>query len=140
VHQLAAPGALRPRVVEAYRDDGLVVIGVHTPEFSFEHEVDRVRQPTKERGIDYPVAVDNNYEIWSAFDNHYGQQRQNGTQPLSQGSGTPSRARRAESCSKAADDRSDPTYPVWADLSQSACRSARHSFGFPVRGCGLEAG
>src|ERR671914_520719 len=56
---------------QAYRDDGLVVIGVHTPEFSFEHEVDRVRQATKERGIDYPVAVDNNYEIWSAFDNHY---------------------------------------------------------------------
>ena len=55
----------------AYRDDGLVVIGVHTPEFSFEHEIDRVRQATKERGIDYPVAVDNDYEIWSAFDNHY---------------------------------------------------------------------
>jgi thiol-disulfide isomerase/thioredoxin len=55
----------------AYRDDGLVVIGVHTPEFFFEHELDRVRQATKERGIDYPVAVDNDYEIWSAFDNHY---------------------------------------------------------------------
>jgi thiol-disulfide isomerase/thioredoxin len=56
---------------QAYRDDGLVVIGVHTPEFSFEHEIDRVRQATQERGIDYPVAVDNDYEIWSAFDNHY---------------------------------------------------------------------
>jgi thiol-disulfide isomerase/thioredoxin len=56
---------------KAYRDDGLVVIGVHTPEFSFEHEIDRVRQATKERGIDYPVAVDNKYEVWSAFDNHY---------------------------------------------------------------------
>jgi thiol-disulfide isomerase/thioredoxin len=55
----------------AYRDDGLVVIGVHTPEFSFEHEIDRVRQATKERGIDYPVAVDNDYAIWTAFDNHY---------------------------------------------------------------------
>jgi len=55
----------------AYRGDGLVVIGVHTPEFSFEHEVGLVRQATKERGIDYPVAVDNKYEIWSAFDNHY---------------------------------------------------------------------
>ena len=41
---------------QAYRDDGLVVIGVHTPEFSFEHEIDRVRQATKERAIDYPVA------------------------------------------------------------------------------------
>ena len=56
---------------QAYRDDGLIVIGVHTPEFSFEHEIDRVRQATKERGIDYPVAVDNDYEVWSAFDNHY---------------------------------------------------------------------
>jgi thiol-disulfide isomerase/thioredoxin len=55
----------------AYRDDGLVVIGVHTPEFSFEHQIDGVRRATKERGIDYPVAVDNDYEIWSAFDNHY---------------------------------------------------------------------
>ncbi len=42
---------------QAYRDDGLVVIGVHTPEFSFEHELDLVRQAVKERGIDYPVAV-----------------------------------------------------------------------------------
>jgi thiol-disulfide isomerase/thioredoxin len=56
---------------QAYRNDGLVVIGVHTPEFSFEHEIDHVRQATKERGIDYPVAVDNNHEVWSAFDNHY---------------------------------------------------------------------
>ena len=56
---------------QAYRDDGLVVIGVHTPEFSFEHEIDRVRQATREREIDYPVAVDNDYAIWSAFDNHY---------------------------------------------------------------------
>jgi len=56
---------------QAYRDDGLVVIGVHTPEFSFEHEIDRVRRATKERGIDYPVAADNDYEIWSAFDNQY---------------------------------------------------------------------
>jgi thiol-disulfide isomerase/thioredoxin len=56
---------------QAYRDDGLLVIGVHTPEFSFEHEIDRVRQATNERGIDYPVAVDDDYEIWRAFDNHY---------------------------------------------------------------------
>jgi thiol-disulfide isomerase/thioredoxin len=56
---------------QAYRDDGLIVIGVHTPEFSFEHEIDRVRSAVKERGIDYPVALDNDYGIWSAFDNHY---------------------------------------------------------------------
>ncbi len=56
---------------QAYRNAGLVVIGVHTPEFSFEHEIDLVRQATKERAIDYPVAVDNEYEVWSAFGNHY---------------------------------------------------------------------
>jgi thiol-disulfide isomerase/thioredoxin len=55
----------------AYRDDGLIVIGVHTPEFSFEHDIDRVRQAAKEREIDYPVAVDNGYDLWNAFDNHY---------------------------------------------------------------------
>jgi thiol-disulfide isomerase/thioredoxin len=55
----------------AYRDDGLVVIGVHTPEFSFEHDIDGVRHATKERAIDYPVAVDNDYAIWSAFANRY---------------------------------------------------------------------
>jgi thiol-disulfide isomerase/thioredoxin len=56
---------------QAYRDDGLVVIGVHTPEFSFEHEIDGVRRAIEERDIDYPVAVDNDYAIWSAFDNHF---------------------------------------------------------------------
>ena len=56
---------------QAYRDDGLVVIGVHTPEFSVEHEVGRIRQATMDRGIDYPVAIDNDYAIWTAFDNHY---------------------------------------------------------------------
>jgi thiol-disulfide isomerase/thioredoxin len=56
---------------QAYRDDGLIVIGVHTPEFAFEHDIDGVRRATKERAIDYPVVVDNAYEIWSAFANHY---------------------------------------------------------------------
>jgi thiol-disulfide isomerase/thioredoxin len=56
---------------QAYRDEGLVVIGVHTPEFSFEHDIELVRRATEERGIDYPVAVDNDYGIWSAFDNQY---------------------------------------------------------------------
>ena len=54
-----------------YREDGLQVIGVHTPEFRFEHDVDDVRRAVKEREIDYPVAVDNDYRIWTAFDNHY---------------------------------------------------------------------
>jgi len=56
---------------QAYRDDGLVVIGVHTPEFSFEHDIDLVRQANQERGIDYPVAQDNDYAVWDAFANNY---------------------------------------------------------------------
>jgi len=56
---------------EAYRHHGLVVIGVHTPEFSFERDLDGVRRAVKERRIDYPVATDNDYAIWSSFDNHY---------------------------------------------------------------------
>ncbi|MFZ0377970.1 MAG: redoxin domain-containing protein [Solirubrobacteraceae bacterium] len=56
---------------QAYRDEGLIVIGVHTPEFSFEHEIDRIRKAIQERGIHYPVPVDNGFEIWRAFDNHY---------------------------------------------------------------------
>jgi thiol-disulfide isomerase/thioredoxin len=56
---------------QAYRDDGLVVVGVHTPEFSFEHEIEGVRRATEQRAIDYPVALDNDYAVWSAFDNHY---------------------------------------------------------------------
>jgi hypothetical protein len=44
-------------------------IGVHTPEFSFEHAIDAVWRATEERAIDYPVAVDNDYAIWGAFAN-----------------------------------------------------------------------
>ena len=55
----------------AYRDDGLITIGVHTPEFSFEHEIDRVRKAVNDMDIGYPVAVDSDYAIWNAFDNHY---------------------------------------------------------------------
>src|SRR5215831_11680914 len=56
---------------QRYRDDGLVTIGVHTPEFKFEHDLDNVRWAVKARKIDYPVAVDSDYEVWQAFDNHY---------------------------------------------------------------------
>jgi thiol-disulfide isomerase/thioredoxin len=56
---------------ERYRDRGLVVIGVHTPEFTFEHDLDNVRRAVKDLRVDYPVVVDNDYAIWSAFDNHY---------------------------------------------------------------------
>jgi len=54
----------------AYRDDGFVV-GVHTPEFSFEHDIDGVRCAVEKRAIDYPVAVDNGYQVWRAFANRY---------------------------------------------------------------------
>jgi thiol-disulfide isomerase/thioredoxin len=56
---------------EKYRDRGLVVIGVHAPEFSFEHSDDNVRWATKEMRIDYPVAVDSGFGIWRAFNNNY---------------------------------------------------------------------
>jgi thiol-disulfide isomerase/thioredoxin len=55
----------------AYSGDGLIVVGVHTPEFTFEQDTDRVRQAVRARDIDYPVAVDSRYAIWNAFDNHY---------------------------------------------------------------------
>jgi thiol-disulfide isomerase/thioredoxin len=54
-----------------YKDKGLVVIGVHTPEFSFEKNVDNVRWATKDMGIDYPVVIDNDQAIWNAFNNEY---------------------------------------------------------------------
>jgi thiol-disulfide isomerase/thioredoxin len=54
-----------------YEDDGLTVLGVHTPEFSFEQEQDRVRLAAHTRDIEYPVALDNGFMIWRAFDNHY---------------------------------------------------------------------
>jgi hypothetical protein len=56
---------------QAYRPDGLVVLGVHTPEFSFERDLELVRRAIAERDIDYPVVADDDYEIWRAFDNHY---------------------------------------------------------------------
>jgi thiol-disulfide isomerase/thioredoxin len=55
----------------AYRDDGLLVLGVHTPEFTFEHDIELVRRALEVREIDYPVATDNDYAVWSAFANHY---------------------------------------------------------------------
>jgi thiol-disulfide isomerase/thioredoxin len=54
-----------------YRNQGLAVIGVHAPEFSFEKNLNNVRQAAKDLGIDYPVAVDNNHVIWRAFNNQY---------------------------------------------------------------------
>jgi thiol-disulfide isomerase/thioredoxin len=56
---------------EKYRERGLVVIGVHTPEFPFEHDVENVRRMVKELRVDYPVAIDNDYAVWDAFANRY---------------------------------------------------------------------
>ena len=56
---------------EKYREHGVVVIGVHTPEFPFEHDLENVRRAARDMRIDYPIAVDNDYAIWDAFDNHY---------------------------------------------------------------------
>lgn len=56
---------------EKYRDKGLVVIGVHTPEFPFEGDVENVRKAAKAMRVDYPIAVDSNYGVWRAFDNNY---------------------------------------------------------------------
>src|SRR5215472_16766800 len=56
---------------DKYKDRGLVVLGVHTPEFSFEKALDNVRRETTALEIHYPVAVDSNYAIWRAFLNQY---------------------------------------------------------------------
>ena len=56
--------------VERY-NQGLVVIGVHTPEFSFEHDIGNVRRVLRSMKITYPIVIDNDYAIWRAFDNHY---------------------------------------------------------------------
>jgi len=56
---------------EKYRDHGLVVIGVHAPEFAFERNVDNVKKAVATLNIGYPVAIDNDYKIWRAFDNQY---------------------------------------------------------------------
>jgi thiol-disulfide isomerase/thioredoxin len=56
---------------DKYSDHGLVLLGVHTPEFGFEHDLDNVRQAVKDLRVEFPVAVDNDYAVWTAFDNHY---------------------------------------------------------------------
>jgi thiol-disulfide isomerase/thioredoxin len=56
---------------EKYKDQGLIVIGAHTPEFPFERDLENVRPMVKKLGVDYPVAVDSNYAIWDAFANRY---------------------------------------------------------------------
>ena len=55
----------------AYRKDGLVIVGVHTPEFAFEHSLANVREATHRLGVRYPVALDNDYATWTAYSNQY---------------------------------------------------------------------
>ncbi|HET9737283.1 MAG TPA: hypothetical protein VFP78_04110 [Solirubrobacteraceae bacterium] len=56
---------------ERYREHGLVVVGVHAPEFGFEHDLDNVRHAVGELDVRYPVVIDNDFTIWRAFENHY---------------------------------------------------------------------
>ena len=56
---------------EKYKDQGLVVIGVHAPEFPFERNVDNVRRAAKDLKVGYPIAIDNDFAIWRAFKNAY---------------------------------------------------------------------
>lgn len=56
---------------EKYRDQGLVVIGVHAPEFAFERDIENVTKEAKKLGVNYPIAIDNDYRIWRAFNNQY---------------------------------------------------------------------
>ena len=56
---------------QKYKDQGLVVIGVHTPEYPFERSTDNVRTAIKRLGIAYPVAQDNRYATWTAYNNQY---------------------------------------------------------------------
>jgi thiol-disulfide isomerase/thioredoxin len=54
-----------------YHKDGLVIVGVHTPEFAFEHSLSNVRSASKRLGVEYPVALDNSYGTWNAYANQY---------------------------------------------------------------------
>lgn len=56
---------------EKYADQGLLIIGVHSPEFEFEKDVDNVRRAVEKHGIEYPVVLDNDWETWDAFENRY---------------------------------------------------------------------
>jgi hypothetical protein len=56
---------------ETYRDRGLIVIGVHTPEFPFEKDIENVRRALRGIRVEFPIAIDNDYAIWRAFNNQY---------------------------------------------------------------------
>lgn len=56
---------------DKYEKDGLVIIGVHAPEFAFEKVESNVREASKKEGIKYPIALDNDFKTWNAYGNHY---------------------------------------------------------------------
>ena len=56
---------------DKYEDQGLVVVGVHTPEFPFEADIENVRWAAKAMSVEYPIALDSDYAVWRAFDNNY---------------------------------------------------------------------
>ena len=56
---------------QKYKDQGLVVIGVHAPEFAFEKDVDNVKKAVADLHVTYPVAIDNEYRTWNAYRNRY---------------------------------------------------------------------
>jgi len=97
---------------QAYRNDRLVVIGVHTPEFSSEHQIGRVRQATRSEDRQ-PVAVDNDYAIWSAFDTTTGRRCTSSTPTASSATTT-----------SAKDATSNPSAPSSGSSASSASSSA----------------
>ena len=65
--QLPERPAAHQRLYEKYKDDGLLVVGVHTPEFGFEKDISNVREAVRQANIEYPVVLDNHYAIWNAY-------------------------------------------------------------------------
>lgn len=70
-HQLAAPASVPARLGRQAAGHGLVVVGVRTPEFGFQHDPDNVRRAMQDRRIAYPVAAHNDYAVWRAFGAYY---------------------------------------------------------------------
>jgi len=66
---------------EKYKDQGLVVVGVHSPEFSIEKDIDNIRWAAKDMRVDYPIAVDSDHAIWRGFHNEYWPALYDGTPP-----------------------------------------------------------
>ena len=56
---------------QRYKDQGLIIVGVHSPEFQYERDVNNVKDAIARLGVPYPVALDNDFATWNAFGNHY---------------------------------------------------------------------